>query len=468
MKRKLLLAFCAIAFTISANAQWHAQNSSFTVASRGINDFDVIDSNVVWAVAYDGSGGGATIRDYTVTRNGGGTWVAKALTATGLNTSYGLANISGIDRDTAYASLYPSTATVTAQGVYKTTNGGTTWAKVSTGTFTNASSFINVVHMFDAQNGVAMGDPVGGYFEIYTTSDYGVTWTRVPQVDIPFAPLGTGATAEFGTVGYFGAIDSSVWYSTNHGRILVSHDLGHTWALGTNPYDSTFNVAIPSYTFKDKMNGWAIATDGTTGLVDAIITTNDGGMTWTTLADTTTGMIFDRNSISYVKNTTNTLFVTSANSTTTGMGSAYSEDGGMTWINIDKDQHTCVGFADINNGWSGGFNTVTGGISEEGIFKWGTVKEPDTTLGVFNSRNNANLFSLYPNPSNGVIYVRANVKGSTTVRVMDMTGRVVKEAEYKTIDLLLTSFDLSSEAKGLYIVEFNNEGNLSTKRVSIN
>jgi photosystem II stability/assembly factor-like uncharacterized protein len=467
MKRKLLLASCVIALVTSANAQWHEQNSMFSVASRGMNDFDVVDSNVVWGVAYDGSGGNATIRDFCVTKTGGGTWFAKTLTATGLNTSYGLANISAIDKDTAYASVYP-TGTATAQGVYKTTDGGNTWAKVSTGAFTAGASFINVVHMFDAQNGVAMGDPAGGYFEIYTTSNYGVTWTRVPQADINFAPLGSGATAEYGTVGYFTAIGNSIWYPTNSGRIFVSSDKGLTWQLGTTPYDSTSGVNTPSLAFKDNMNGLAIASDGTTGNVDAIIQTTDGGLTWTTLADTATGNVSDRNAISFVPGTTNTYFITSANATTGGLGSAYTEDGGQTWNNIDNEQHTCVAFSDINNGWSGGFNAVTGGVSTGGIFKWGTVKDPDTTTGILSTRKNADLFNVFPNPSKGLVYVHANVKGNTTIRIFDITGKVVLQKDFSTINLLSTSFDLSSFSKGLYVVELNNEGNLSTKRVSVN
>ena len=58
-----------VAGTIGANAQmaWNVQNSMFTAASRGINDFSVVDSNTVWAVAYDGSGTNATIRDIAKT-----------------------------------------------------------------------------------------------------------------------------------------------------------------------------------------------------------------------------------------------------------------------------------------------------------------------------------------------------------------------------------------------------------------
>jgi hypothetical protein len=138
MKRKLLLLSAVVlaAFGVNAQQAWHVQNTGFVTASRGINGIVVVDSNVVWATAYDGTQTGATIREYTMTTDGGATWLAGTVTATGLNANFGLANISAIDADTAYASIYPITATIAPQGVYKTTNSGATWTKVTTGKFT--------------------------------------------------------------------------------------------------------------------------------------------------------------------------------------------------------------------------------------------------------------------------------------------------------------------------------------------
>ncbi len=60
-----------------------------------------------------------------------------------------------------------------------------------------------------------MGDPIGGYFEIYTTVDGGVTWTRVPQADIPIPYRG-----EWGVVGYYDVIGDTIWFGTNVGTCL--------------------------------------------------------------------------------------------------------------------------------------------------------------------------------------------------------------------------------------------------------
>lgn len=456
MKRKLLLISALIAGTFAANAQqaWHMQNSMFTTASRGINDFSVVDSNVVFATAYDGSGGGATLRDFAKTTNGGASWTATKITATGLGTTHGLANLSAIDKDTLYASIYPAGSSVAPQGVYKSTDAGTTWKKVSTGSFINStSSFINVVHFFDAQNGVALGDPASGYFEIYTTNNYGVTWTRVSQANIPLTPL----AGEYGTVGYYGAFDSTIIYPTNFGNILVSKDMGYTWSAATTALSGVANTSIPSITASSKDNFWAVL-NNLDSASSTLIFSIDGGLTWNgTGSDTVGGLVYLSN-IEYVPGTTSTLFVTAANATSGIVGSAYSEDG-FSWTNIDLAvQHTACQFADINNGWSGSFNTST--TASGGIFKWGSVR---TNTGINN--NKVENFEVYPNPSNGTFYVKANVNGASSIKIMDVTGRVVFAKEYPTQSLLYTSFDLSNQAQGLYMVEVREGNNVSVQKI---
>jgi len=454
MKRKLLLMAALLAGTFTVNAQqaWHIQNAAFTAASRGINEFAVVDSNVVWATAYDGSGSNATIRNYTRTKDGGAKWTSANITATGLTATFGLANISPIDYDTAYASIYPTTATAAAQGVYKTTNGGTNWTKVSTGAFTNNSaSFINVVHFFDARNGVALGDPEGGYFELYTTNNCGRTWVRVPSANIPLTPV----SGEYGTVGFFTAIDSTIIYPTNFGNILVSNDMGYTWKLGVTPFAGIPNTAIPSITAKNKNEMMAVLNNGDS-LTYTLMFTLDGGLNWNSTGIDTAGDLVIFSHVAYVPGTANTYFLTAASSLG-AVGSAYSEDGGLTWTNIDQVQHTACSFADINNGWSGGFYSTTAG---GGIFKWGSVR---VVSGLNN--NKVENFQVYPNPSNGTFYVRANVNGASGIKVMDVTGRVVFEKEYNTQSLLFTSFDLSNQAQGVYMVEVREGNNVSVQKV---
>lgn len=339
---------------------WDTYASGFTTASRGIESFEVVNQNVVWAIAYDGSGGGATIRDYTKTTNGGLTWTPGTITASGLTTSYGLANISSIHQDTAWAAVYPVTATITAQGIYYTTNGGTTWTRQASAAFSTSTSFANFVHFFNKNDGVAMGDPASNYFEIYTTSNAGTTWTRVPSSNIP-APL---ATDEYGTVGYFTAVGNTIWFLSTKGRIFKSTNKGLNWTAASTPLGTS--ASISNIAFKDQLNGLITVNDATTQGDLGIYSTSDGGATWTALTTSTAG-ITNKSGIAFVPGTTGTYFISGA--TTNGSGTAYSTDNGATWTSIDAIQHTAIDFYNESYGWSGGFNTSN---TVGGIFKIAT------------------------------------------------------------------------------------------------
>ncbi|HOV12174.1 MAG TPA: hypothetical protein PLL90_10475, partial [Bacteroidales bacterium] len=80
MKKKLLftLAFCG--FVLFSNAQWTLQSSGFLIPNRGIKHLCIVDTNVIWATAYDGSVSNAPqIQEFTRTTNGGAKWKYRAI-----------------------------------------------------------------------------------------------------------------------------------------------------------------------------------------------------------------------------------------------------------------------------------------------------------------------------------------------------------------------------------------------------
>ena len=74
--------------------------------------------------------------------------------------------------------------------MYKTTDGGLTWDKQETA-FPGFNGNPIVIHFFDSNNGVCVGDPNNGYWAIYTTTNGGTNWIRVPSANIP-APIPAG------------------------------------------------------------------------------------------------------------------------------------------------------------------------------------------------------------------------------------------------------------------------------------
>src|SRR5690606_12428890 len=203
--KKSVLTFCAIAgLGLEAMAQgsafWTPQATGFATPSRGIRDIVAPTANDAWAIAYDGSGAAARTQDYTRTTNGGTTWTPGTLPNI---PAWAFSNNSGIDGSKAWVAMY-NDATGNSGRVYHTADGGTTWTQQAATTYTNADAFLNIVHMFDANNGWLQGDPVNGYFEMYTTTDGGTTWTRVPQANIP-APV----AGEYGLVDLYATVGNN-------------------------------------------------------------------------------------------------------------------------------------------------------------------------------------------------------------------------------------------------------------------
>jgi hypothetical protein len=182
MKKLLLFAFILIGLTnVNAQGVWVSQATNFTPVSSGVRHISTVDSNIVWICSYDGSGGAANRQDFSRTIDGGTTWVAG--TITGAPVTHDWAMIYGLNADTAWSVLY-STSTAVAGGIYKTTDGGATWTQQGAGVIYNnlSQSFPNVVHFWDANNGFAMGDPEGGFYELYTTTDGEATGPAYRQV----------------------------------------------------------------------------------------------------------------------------------------------------------------------------------------------------------------------------------------------------------------------------------------------
>ncbi|GAB1405445.1 hypothetical protein MASR1M74_26260 [Lentimicrobium sp.] len=327
------------------NFSWIIQNSGFTTPSRGINFMDAVDANVAWAIAYDGSGGNATINEFTKTTNGGALWTPGQVLG---GSTYGLGNISAVSENVAYVTVYKGSGNQNDNcGVYKTTDGGANWALMP-GALQGSASFANNVHFWNEQEGMCHGDVKDGYFEIYTTTNGGTTWTRVPQSNITGdAPVsGEGAwTTCIASTG-----ENTVMFGTNKGRVYISDDRGVTWRNTNTGITPATNGGVNNLAFRDPMNGIAVQTQGSV----QYRRTSDGGATWTAFSPI--GPILT-NDLMYVPGTADTYVSTGA--ATGATGASYSFDGGLTWEmfpNTDANQFLAGDFFDNTCGYAGGFN----------------------------------------------------------------------------------------------------------------
>lgn len=444
--KKVLLSLSLVSLSLTAFAQnsWVAQGTKFAT-SYGVNEISIADANTVWITAYDGSG--ATPRVYpkafSKTIDGGTTWVASTIPTSTIPAAALVSDIFALDGTTAWLSTaYTGTGSSTnTNAVYKTTNGGTNWTRLTTG-YTTAS-FPNIVHFWDANTGLTAGDPVSNVMQILRTTNGGTSWTPVTGVPAP------SAANEYGLTGAKYTTGDSVWFGTTKGRIYRTADKGLTWAANSTPAldfgggaaGGGVDGSSAKMAFKDASNGLLIAVDNE---IDAVLyATDDAGATWEPLETTGSWFFTD---LAFVPGTTNTYVTTGNNSdAAVGTGSSFSTDGGLTWTLIDNiagvdgGQRGSVKFLNSTTGWAGFFSD--GPAGSEGILKF----SGNLSLAVNEASAKSGL-KVYPNPAVDVVNLTAN-KEIKSVNIYDLSGKKVKS----TTDT--KQINVSNLAKGTYILQ---------------
>ena len=390
MKKTLLSIVCLTLMSFYSYSQtWIQEGLGFTSTERGVMNISIVNNQVAWVAAYDGSGNGAAVEDFSKTVNGGTTWTPGTVNnATGLSFS----EIYAINADTAWACMYKASGSK-PQGVYYTTNGGTSWTNQSTAIFTSSSSFPDWIYFWDANNGIVVGDPVSGYFQIYTTSNGGTTWVALPTSQMPVVLSG-----ETGYTSNYCVHNNYVWFGTSHGRIFASTDRGQHWTAAA-PFTTSENAFAA---FRDSLSGLGLKYLAGTDTLNRLKKSTDGGSTYS--AFSYHGAPFD-GEIHFVPNTPNTYITTGVDGTNqpNWLGVAYSLNGGVNWYpepTINGTQVTCSQWLNDSTAWIGSFNTGT----TDGIYKFNSVLalpvanfvSPDTLIALGGKANFTNLSTGNP------------------------------------------------------------------------
>lgn len=459
--KKILLSITFLTFITFANAQtWDSQATAFSNPSRGIENIQIIDANTVWALAFDGSGNATNVQEFTKTTDGGATWVPGTIDVG--DVTYQMVNLTAVDAMTAWVgAINPSVTGVTDPNdgigvIYKTTDGGATWVRQNaTGfqTVGTVNSFLDGIHFFDANHGLAFGDPVGTTFEIYTTSDGGATWTPATSPAV--------VANEYGYTGNFAYAGNSFWFTTSKGKIYRTTDMGLTWTKLASPLtDFGAQVAtnnIGNIYFSDNNIGIivgaknyvaATATTASTGTYK-IYTTTNGGTTWSA-GVTYTGF----KNMCYVPGTTTIVATSASTASATSDGSSYSTDNGVTWTSIDTGtQRLSPAFLNLTTGWCGGFNTDP---FTNGIFKF------NGSLLTNNTFASTKSFVVSPNPANTNVSISSNLIDSYKLKVMDLTGKTVLDRQLNGVQ---NTVDISSLSNGMYFFTFISENKTETVKI---
>ncbi|MBK6759915.1 MAG: S8 family serine peptidase [Ignavibacteria bacterium] len=152
--------------------------------------------------------------------------------------------------------------------ISRSTTSGSSWSGINVSA---SMASVEGIRMFDAQNGLAVGNPVGGKFGVVKTTNNGGTWTAVGT-----APLSNGSERINRGAVYFRG--DAVWFGTSTGRVISSLNKGTTWSQGTIGASGSVIVSVA---FRDSSNGIVLYRTGIAN--DApfrVASTSNGGANW--------------------------------------------------------------------------------------------------------------------------------------------------------------------------------------------
>jgi photosystem II stability/assembly factor-like uncharacterized protein len=419
----------------------------------------VNNSNIIWSFG--------TNNEFTISTDAGETWTKHNAI---FDSNLKLSSYFPLSATTAFGLFSDINGEKINQGIFKTTDSGETWTKISTSEFASTSldsfTFPNNIHFFDQNNGVAMGDfdqagSLGGYYEIYTTSDGGITWLRVPLSNIPTTAL----DREWSYTGIYCASQNSTWFfgtgtDLTNSKIYYSHDKGNHWNF-TELIDGSPNNTTVSLSFYDDYKGIISYTSLTNNKVLAI--TTNGGATFTPLVPNGLPSDFsdvanqsEKYYVQYIADNTILISNVGTPTLTTPYNSYISYDNGNNWSPILTSTIQQYSVNGVGTYYSTGVYEIQS--NKAGITIGGTFSKVDGSGGIlkFNSllevEENLNLktdIKIYPNPVKTVLNLTIpDNKQIDKIIITDLIGNVVLEQTQNT-----SHVNIESLSNGIYIIQ---------------
>ena len=424
-----------------AQPYWQLQNTNFPRGVWAVS-LSVPSEQVCWAAGdlWPPNPGGP-YAGYSRTTDGGNTWVCDSIPGA---ENANLSQIVGLDADTAYAAVYQFHYSVSKpKGVFKTTDGGATWTKQNA--YASSGGGPSYIYFFDAQNGVAIGDP---NLETYTTTNGGLNWNQVsmpPAVDNEYTWVGGTSIAGAG---------NRLWFGTTR-RLLSSTDRGNTWSASPPLADGIrWYYALA---FQDSNTGmYALYGEGPGS---SYRRTTDGGVTWNEIDNLVISGIA-ANCIRHVPGTTGTYLIAGPVQPVNGFACTFS--AGEDWTVIDYSRNYIISFPSERVGWGAyaGPDTVYKYVGPPII---DAVGDQNTVPASYLLAQN------YPNPFNPSTTIKYELPKSSVVNltVYDMLGREVSMLvnERRDAGIHEVKFDASGLSSGAYLYRLTTGDFAQTRRL---
>ena len=377
--KKILLFFICLLFVQSVYSQMFEQNSGVTVE---LNCVSVFDLNNAWVCGASGT----VLR----TSNGGVNWLN--VTGSGIPVNVTLNHIFAVTPSLVLAAGYNATNT----WVWRTTNSGANWQQV----FSQANGFINALSIKNDSTGFLIGDPVGGRWSIWKTSNNGAVWDstglRLPQ-----------AGSEAGYSNCMVYAQTRLWFGTSNTQIYYSSNNGANWSVQNTSPEADVTAM------------WFDPNGNTTGYFGGnnIFKSTNYGVNWTGIGSLGSGLIKGMTgfpmwsgNVMYVRNASSSIYYGFG----TGQWFIYYNAPAGTYNHIGVERNSgwpIVGYAVRSNGGITKFNVFVEGVTQTG----GEVPEKFS------------LSQNYPNPFNPVTNFEFRIAnfGLVKLTVYDALGKQV-------------------------------------------
>jgi photosystem II stability/assembly factor-like uncharacterized protein len=445
LMKKLLLFLLITPFGLTAQNFWTEVAPFGNLSNYYPDQISIVDDEVVWAKGIPNSS--PAYNQFSISLDAGLTWTNGEINLG--NIDFGIATLHAVSATRAYVAAFPTQPGSTG-GIWKTDDAGATWTQQTTA-FNSGTSFANLIHFFDLNNGVAVGDPQNGDFEVYTTTNGGVNWTAIAPTDIP-----DPYTNEYGYTKIFEARGNNIWFGTNRGRIYHSNDMGLHWTVSQSPLpDFGGSPFSGHFAFKNATDGIMVGSDWQQWK------TTDGGVTWTFLPSTI-GHV--RNSqIVCVPQTNNAYFSWGADIDMELNGSSYTTDGADVWHDLSvEDQNPVYPFeAAFQTGAIGFCIGVYENPNDGNETRFFRLTDPLNRLLKKQAFVAEKPFLAAPNPTKDVVKLSGN--SITSVDVYDICGKLLISKTYN--GLKEVTLDFSQLQAGAYFAKANGNENSSTVKI---